>query len=284
MHQPMFSLEVFPPKRDAPVGTIYDTLDGLQGMHPDFISVTYGHGTHADRTATARIANTIRKEYGIPTVAHLTALYSDEAKVDEALEMFDHAGVDAVLALRGDYIEGEEPTGVFEHAVDLVRYIRERRPELKVFGACYPEGHIQSDSLDQDIDYLKAKVDAGATHLISQLFYDNEDFYRFLDKARAAGIDVPIEAGIMPISGAKSLRSMAAKNNTRVPAVVEALLDKWGNDVPTLREAGINYASAQITDLVAHGVDGVHLYTMNRPAGTRRIWRNVRPLFTKTEE
>jgi len=284
MHQPMFSLEVFPPKRDAPVGTIYDTLDGLQGMHPDFISVTYGHGTHADRTATARIANTIRKEYRIPTVAHLTALYSDEAKVDEALEMFDHAGVDAVLALRGDYIEGEEPTGVFEHAVDLVRYIRERRPELKVFGACYPEGHIQSDSLDQDIDYLKAKVDAGATHLISQLFYDNEDFYRFLDKARAAGIDVPIEAGIMPISGAKSLRSMAAKNNTRVPAVVEALLDKWGNDVPTLREAGINYASAQITDLVAHGVDGVHLYTMNRPAGTRRIWRNVRPLFTKTEE
>ena len=253
-------------------------------MHPDFISVTYGHGTHADRTATARIANTIRKEYRIPTVAHLTALYSDEAKVDEALEMFDHAGVDAVLALRGDYIEGEEPTGVFEHAVDLVRYIRERRPELKVFGACYPEGHIQSDSLDQDIDYLKAKVDAGATHLISQLFYDNEDFYRFLDKARAAGIDVPIEAGIMPISGAKSLRSMAAKNNTRVPAVVEALLDKWGNDVPTLREAGINYASAQITDLVAHGVDGVHLYTMNRPAGTRRIWRNVRPLFTKTEE
>lgn len=284
MHQPMFSLEVFPPKRDAPVGTIYDTLDGLQGMHPDFISVTYGHGTHADRTATARIANTIRKEYRIPTVAHLTALYSDEAKVDEALEMFDHAGVDAVLALRGDYIEGEEPTGVFEHAVDLVRYIRERRPELKVFGACYPEGHIQSDSLDQDIDYLKAKVDAGATHLISQLFYDNEDFYRFLDKARAAGIDVPIEAGIMPISGAKSLRSMAAKNNTRVPAVVEALLDKWGDDVPTLREAGINYASAQITDLVAHGVDGVHLYTMNRPAGTRRIWRNVRPLFTKTEE
>lgn len=284
MHQPMFSLEVFPPKRDAPVGTIYDTLDGLQGMHPDFISVTYGHGTHADRTATARIANTIRKEYRIPTVAHLTALYSDEAKVDEALEMFDHAGVDAVLALRGDYIEGEEPVGVFEHAVDLVRYIRERRPELKVFGACYPEGHIQSDSLDQDIDYLKAKVDAGATHLISQLFYDNEDFYRFLDKARAAGIDVPIEAGIMPISGAKSLRSMAAKNNTRVPAVVEALLDKWGNDVPTLREAGINYASAQITDLVAHGVDGVHLYTMNRPAGARRIWRNVRPLFTKTEE
>ncbi|KAA8817963.1 methylenetetrahydrofolate reductase [NAD(P)H] [Bifidobacterium rousetti] len=283
MHKPMFSLEVFPPKRDAPVGTIYDTLDGLQGLDPDFISVTYGHGTHADRTATARIANTIRKEYRIPTVAHLTALYSDEAKIDEALEMFEHAGVFAVLALRGDYIDGETPVGVFEHASDLVRYIRDRKPDLKVFGACYPEGHIQSASLDEDIEHLKEKVDAGATHLISQLFYDNEDFYRFLDKARAAGIDVPIEAGIMPINGAKSLRSMASKNRTRIPAAVESLLERWGSDVPTLREAGINYASAQITDLVAHGVDGVHLYTMNRPASTRRIWRNVRPLFDTAE-
>ena len=109
MHTPMFSLEVFPPKRDAPVGTIYDTLDGLEGLNPDFISVTYGHGTHSDRTATARIANTIHGEYGIPAVAHLTALYSDEAKIDEALDMFEAAGVSAVLALRGDYIDGEEP-------------------------------------------------------------------------------------------------------------------------------------------------------------------------------
>ena len=115
MHTPMFSLEVFPPKRDAPVGTIYDTLDGLEGLNPDFISVTYGHGTHSDRTATARIANTIHGEYGIPAVAHLTALYSDEAKIDEALDMFEAAGVSAVLALRGDYIDGEEPVTVTRH-------------------------------------------------------------------------------------------------------------------------------------------------------------------------
>lgn len=195
MHSPMFTLDVFPPKRNAPVGTIYDTLDGLEGLNPDFISVTYGHGTHSDRTATARIAHTISKEYGIPAVAHLTALYSDKAKIDEALDMFEEAGVSAVLALRGDYIDGEQLVGEFNHASDLVSYIRSVKPDFKVFGACYPEGHYQADSLDQDIENLKIKVDAGVTHLISQLFYDNEDFYRFLDKARAAGITVPDRGG-----------------------------------------------------------------------------------------
>ncbi|PJM79910.1 methylenetetrahydrofolate reductase [NAD(P)H] [Bifidobacterium scaligerum] len=279
MHTPMFSLEVFPPKRNAPVGTIYDTLDGLEGLNPDFISVTYGHGTHTDRTATARIAHTIRNEYGIPAVAHLTALYSDKAKVDEALDMFEQAGVEAVLALRGDYIEGEETVGVFKHASDLVAYIRERKPELKVFGACYPEGHYQAESLDQDIEYLKVKVDAGVTHLISQLFYDNDDFYRFIDKARAAGIDVPIEAGIMPVRGAKSVRRMAERNASRIPEHLAVILDKWEGNSEALRTAGIAYASQQIADLVAYGVDGIHLYSMNHPASTRRIWHNVQPLF-----
>ena len=158
MHSPMFTLEVFPPKRNAPVGTIYDTLDGLEGLNPDFISVTYGHGTHSDRTATARIAHTISKEYGIPAVAHLTALYSDKAKIDEALDMFEEAGVSAVLALRGDYIEGEQLVGEFNHASDLVSYIRSVKPDFKVFGACYPEGHYQADSLDQDIENLKSRL------------------------------------------------------------------------------------------------------------------------------
>ena len=284
MHSPMFTLEVFPPKRNAPVGTIYDTLDGLEGLNPDFISVTYGHGTHSDRTATARIAHTISKEYGIPAVAHLTALYSDKAKIDEALDMFEEAGVSAVLALRGDYIDGEQLVGEFNHASDLVSYIRSVKPDFKVFGACYPEGHYQADSLDQDIENLKIKVDAGVTHLISQLFYDNEDFYRFLDKARAAGITVPIEAGIMPVRGAKSVRRMAERNASRIPDRLNTLLNKWGDDIQSLRAAGILYASEQIADLVAHDVDGVHpLYSMNHPATTRRIWRNAEPLFRGTQ-
>ena len=281
MTTPMFSLEVFPPKRNAPVATIYDTLDGLEGLKPDFISVTYGHGTASDRTATARIAHTIRTEYGIPTVAHLTALYSDHEVIDHALEMFDEAGVQAVLALRGDYLPDQEPVGAFPHASDLVAYIREKRPDLKIFGACYPEGHYQAESLDEDIANLKKKVDAGASHLISQLFYDDDDFYRFLDKARAAGIDVPIEAGIMPVRGAKSVRRMAERNASRIPAKLNRILDKWADNPEALRAAGINYASDQITDLVAHGVDGIHLYTMNHPGGTRRIWQNVGCLFAR---
>lgn len=279
MTTPLFSLEVFPPRRNAPVGTIYDTLDGLQGLDPAFISVTYGTGKSKDRTATARIANTIRGEYGIPAVAHLTAQYLDREAADEALDMFEAAKVEGVLALRGDSVEGETPAGVFEYASDLVSYIREHRPRLKVYGACYPEKHPQARTLDEDIDNLKRKVDAGVTHLISQLFYDNEDFYRFLDKARAAGIDVPIEAGIMPITNAKSVRRMSTTCEARVPEPVETMLERWGDDSATLREAGIAYASQQVADLVAHGVDGVHLYTMNHPAVTRRIWNNVSALF-----
>lgn len=279
MDSPIFSLEVFPPRRDAPVGTIYDTLDGLQGLHPAFISVTYGTGRSKDRTATARIAHTIHAEYGIPAVAHLTARYLDRAAVDEALDLFDDAGVAGVLALRGDDIPGQEPSGAFPHASDLAAYIRSRRPDLRLYGACYPEGHPEAASLDEDIDNLRRKVDAGVTHLISQLFYDDADFLRFLDKARAAGIDVPIEAGIMPVTNAGSVRRMGRRCGSRIPDAVETMLERWGDDAATLREAGIAYASEQVVDLVAHGVDGIHLYTMNHPAVARRIWRNVQPLF-----
>ncbi len=280
MTSPLFSLEVFPPRRNAPVGTIYDTLDGLQGLAPAFISVTYGTGKSKDRTATARIANTIRGEYGIPAVAHLTAQYVDTEAAEVALDLFEVAKGGGILALRGDRVEGETPAGVFEYASDLVTYIRKTRPQLKVYGACYPEKHPQAKTLDEDIDNLKRKVDAGVTHLISQLFYDNVDFYRFLDKARAAGIDVPIEAGIMPVTNAKSVRRMSSTCEARVPESVEVMLQRWGENPATLREAGIAYASQQVADLVAHGVDGVHLYTMNHPAVVRRIWNNVSGLFT----
>ena len=281
MHTPMFSLEVFPPKRTSPVGTIYDTLDGLNDMKPDFISVTYGTGKSADRTATARIAHTIHSEYGIDAVAHLTAQYLTARDVDEALAMFDEAKVSGVLALRGDRNSEREPAGVFTHASDLVCYIRKRRPNLKIYGACYPEKHRQAATLDEDVANLKAKVDAGASHLISQLFYDDDDFIAFLGKARAAGIDVPIEAGIMPVTNAKSVRRMTNMCSSRVPRKLERMLEKWGDDPRTLREAGIIYASEQISDLVAQGVDGVHLYTMNHPSVSRRIWQNVGNLFEK---
>ncbi len=280
MTAPLFSLEVFPPKRTAPVGTIYDTLDGLHGVEPAFISVTYGTGRQADRTATARIAHTIRSEYGIAAVAHLTAQYLTREQADEALDMFAQAQVMAVLALRGDRNPDREPAGVFLHASDLTAYIRRTHPEMTVFGACYPECHPQSADLDDDIHYLKLKVDAGASHLISQLFYDNTDYLHFLDKAHAAGINVPIEAGIMPVTNAASVRRMTSMCSSKVPERLAVILDRWGDDPASLKEAGIIYASEQIADLVARGVDGIHLYTMNHPGVTRRIWNNVRGLFT----
>ncbi|MFT8356098.1 MAG: methylenetetrahydrofolate reductase [NAD(P)H] [Bifidobacterium aquikefiri] len=275
----MFSLEVFPPRRTAPVGTIYDTLDGLQGMHPDFISVTYGTGKQADRTATARIANTIRTEYGIPAVAHLTARYADKTTIDHELDLFEDAGVKATLALRGDSQLGTDPCGEFQYASDLVRYIRERKPEMTVYAACYPECHPEAPNLDVDIDNLKTKVDAGANHLISQLFFDNEDYLKFLDKVRAAGITVPIEAGIMPVTNASRVKHMVGMCGSRIPSTVEHMIERWGEDPSAMQEAGIIYASAQISDLVARGVDGIHLYTMNKAVTTRRIWNNVRSLF-----
>lgn len=279
MGVPQFSLEVFPPKRNGPVGTIYDTLDGLEGVRPDFISVTYGTGRSADRTATARISHTVRSEYDIPVVAHLTAQYLDEQQADEALDMFHQAGVKAVLALRGDRVEGRDPAGVFCHASDLVAYIRKTCPDMDVFGACYPECHPDAANLDEDIAHLKTKVDAGASHLISQLFFDNEDFLRFVDKARAAGIDVPIEAGIMPVTNAAQVRRMVSMCGARVPAGITAILDRWGEDREAIKQAGILYASQQIADLVSQGADGVHVYTMNHPATTRKIWNNVASLF-----
>lgn len=279
MHSPIFSLEVFPPKSHTPVNTIYDTLDGLGSVDPVFISVTYGHGALQDRSLTARIANTIRHDYQIPVVVHLTALYSDKKIIDEALGMFHQAGVSGVLALRGDTVEGQEPCGVFEHASDLAAYIHEVDPKMKIFGACYPECHMEASCLKTDVDNLSKKVDAGVTHLITQLFYNNDDFYRFLDLVRSRGIDVPIEAGIMPVRSAKSINSMTARNGCKISPEVRAIVERWGDDPSSLLQAGIVYASEQIVDLVAHGVDGIHLYTMNRPVLARRIWANVESLF-----
>lgn len=280
-YKPKFSLEVFPPKRTSPIGTIYDTLDGLRGLDPDFISVTYGTGKSSYRTATARIANTIRSEYGIKTVAHLTARYLDYDDVDEALDMFDKAGVSGVLALRGDVIENQNAAGVFNHASDLVSYIHSKRPDLPILGACYPEKHPEAATLQEDIDNLKRKVDAGVTHLISQLFYNNDDFLHFRDLARKAGINVPIEAGVMPVVNANQVKRMTKMCSSKISEPVLAMIERWGSNPEVLQDAGSIFASQQINDLVAEGVDGIHLYTMNRPGVTRSIWSNVKPLFTK---
>ena len=266
----VFSCEVFPPKRDMPVDSIYTTLDGLKDIRPDFISVTFGAGGSQVNQTTHEIASIIQNRYHIPAMAHLTCVAAGRAQVDRLLPQLKVDGGENVLALRGD-INPDIPSKTdFAHASDLVAYIH-ARGDFGVSAACYPEGHLESPDLVSDIRHLKEKVDAGAQHLVSQLFFDNEDFFRFLERARIAGINVPIEAGIMPVLSQNSIRRMVSMCGASMPRKLTRILAKYGDHPEALREAGIAYAIDQISDLIAGGVDGIHLYTMNNPDVARQI-------------
>lgn len=267
----VFSCEVFPPKKTSPVDSIYKTLDGLKDIQPDFISVTFGAGGSSTVNQTTReIASIIQNQYHIPAMAHLTCVAAGREDVDQMLADLKAAGVENILALRGDVNPNIPPKKDFLHADELVSYIR-ANSDFGVSGACYPEGHPQSPDLVSDIRYLKQKVDAGAQHLVSQLFFDNDDFFRFLERCRIAGIDVPIEAGIMPVLSAKSIQRMVSMCGASMPGKLTRLLARYGDHPEAMREAGIAYAIDQISDLIAGGVDGIHLYTMNNPAVAKQI-------------
>ena len=270
----VFSCEVFPPKKDSPVDTIYQTLDGLKDIKPDFISVTFGAGGSQVNQSTREIAAIIQKQYHIPAMAHLTCITATKGEVTELLYDLKADGVENVLALRGDRNPDYPPKTEFLHADELVAFIR-RRGDFGVSAACYPEGHPESPDAVSDLRYLKQKVDAGAQHLVSQLFFDNEDVLRFLERARIAGITVPIEAGIMPVLNQKSIERMVSLCGASIPRKLSRILARYGDHPEALREAGIAYAIDQISDLVAAGVDGIHLYTMNNPAVARQISDSV---------
>ena len=267
----VFSCEVFPPKKTSPVDSIYKTLDGLKDIRPDFISVTFGAGGSATvNQTTHEIAAIVQNRYGIPSMAHLTCVGAGREDVDRILARLKADGVDNVLALRGDVNPDYPPKTDFAHANELIAYIR-AHSDIGVSAACYPEGHPESPDPVSDIRYLKEKVDAGAQHLVSQLFFDNEDFYRFLERCRIAGINVPIEAGIMPVLSARSIQRMVSLCGASMPRKLTRLLARYGDHPQALREAGIAYAIDQISDLIAAGVDGIHLYTMNNPEVSRQI-------------
>ena len=266
----VFSCEVFPPRRDMPIDSIYTTLDGLKDIHPDFISVTYGAGGSKVNQTTREIASIIENKYHIPAMAHLTCVGADKNDVDQLLADLKADGVENILALRGDVNPEVPPKTDFAHASDLVTYIRSHS-DFGVSAACYPEGHLESPDLVSDIRHLKEKVDAGAQHLVSQLFFDNEDFFRFLERARIAGIDVPIEAGIMPVLSRSSIQRMVSMCGASLPSKLTRILARYGDHPAALREAGIAYAIDQISDLIAGGVEGIHLYTMNDPAVAQQI-------------
>ncbi len=270
----VFSFEIFPPKKDGSIDTVYKTLDGLVDLKPDFISVTYGAGGSLPGCSTREIVSIIKDKYHTESIAHLTCVNSTKADIDRVIEEFKRSGIENVLALRGDINPDIPPKTDFRYASDLIAYMKERS-DLSFSGGCYPEGHPEAPTLDADIANLKRKVDAGASHLISQLFFDNNLFYDFLDKARGAGINVPIEAGIMPCVNAKQIQRMVTMCGASLPHKFTKLIARFENKPEAMRDAGITYAVDQIVDLAANGVDGIHLYTMNNPYIARKISESV---------
>lgn len=276
----IYSLEVFPPKKTTSIDTIYNTLYGLRGLRPDFISVTYGAGgSPSQKQKTCEIASMIRSEYGIEPVSHLTCVGSTKESVRSFLDQLKASGVSNVLALRGDKTP-ENDVIDFKHADDLTRFIREYDDSFNVIGACYPEGHCEAASLDEDIENLKRKVDAGATHLISQLFFDNGQFYNFMDKVEKSGIRVPIEAGIMPVVNKSQIERTVSMCGASFPVKFSKMINKYADDPTALKDAGIAFATEQIIDLINNDVRGIHLYTMNRVEVATRITESISNILT----
>lgn len=274
----VFSFEIFPPKKTSPIETIYDTLEQLSDLKPDFISVTYGTGSKEDKYTTCEIATIIKEKYNVDPVAHLTCISSTKEDVVEVLGELKKSGIENILALRGDINPNIPIKEDFRHASDLVEFIK-KDFDFHVSGACYPETHGEATSMVEDIINLKKKVDAGATHLMSQLFFDNNAFYSFLEKARIAGINVPIEAGIMPVINKNQIERMVTMCGASLPNKFVKMMQKYDGHPQALRDAGIAYAIDQIVDLISNGVDGIHLYTMNNPYVARRISESIGSLI-----
>ncbi|MGL5574074.1 MAG: methylenetetrahydrofolate reductase [NAD(P)H] [Sarcina sp.] len=275
----VFSFEVFPPKASSSIDVIYKTLDELKGLSPDFISVTYGAGGNSKDNRTAEIAGLIKNKYGIEPLAHLTCINSSEDEIKEVLDNLKSKNVENILALRGDIPNGEFLTGNYRYSDDLIKTVREFGG-FNIAGACYPEGHNKEESLDRHIEVLKRKIDAGAEHLISQLFFDNDDFYKFLDKSISAGVDIPIQAGIMPVLNGKQIDRIVTMCGAKFPKKFMKIVDRYGHDKIALRDAGIAYAVEQIIDLASSGVDGIHLYTMNNAYVASKINESVTSIVT----
>ncbi len=271
------SFEVFPPKSTTPVESIYQTIDGLSALEPDFISVTYGAGGGTNN-ATIGICDAIKHKYGIEAVAHLPCINLTREEVLSELAEMKSAGIENILALRGDINPNIPPKNEFHYASELVELIRENG-DFNIIGACYPEGHPEAPSMVEDLRHLKEKVDAGCSQLISQLFFDNEDFYAFREKTAIAGIDVPIEAGIMPVTNRRQIERMVTLCHAKLPKKFITIMEKYEHDPIAMRDAGIAYAVSQIVDLLANDIDGIHLYTMNNPYIAEKICSAVASLF-----
>lgn len=274
----VFSFEVFPPKKNEEIYDLYKTLDTLKTLNPDFISVTYGAGG-SNAKKTVSIASHIKNVCKIDAIAHLTAVAMDEEALEHLLQELKDNSISNVLALRGDRPKDMNDDAYtnrkFLYAEEIIRIIR-KQPDICIAAACYPEMHPESISRETDLKYLKQKVDAGVDFLITQMFFDNDKFYQFREDAIHYGINIPISVGIMPITSSKQLGTSVSLSGTSVPNSLSNLVAKYADNPDDMRKAGIEYATRQIEDLIANGVDGIHLYTMNKAATTCEIMNNVR--------
>jgi methylenetetrahydrofolate reductase (NADPH) len=276
----VLSFEVFPPKKTSPIESVYGVLEELCDLKPAYMSVTYG-AAGTTRGFTLDVAGQIRSSAGIPVMPHMTCIASTRNDVDTMLGTIRDKGIDNIMALRGDIPQDGVMQHDFEHASDLVAYIRstDAGKDICIGGACYPEGHVESPSMASDIDNLRKKVDAGTDFLTTQMFFDNTTYFNFLYKLREAGITVPVLPGIMPITAARQLSRSVALSGTSVPARFRAIVDHFGSDPEAMKQAGIIYASEQIIDLLANGIRNIHVYSMNKPDVAEGILNNLQKLI-----
>jgi len=275
---PILSFEIFPPKKAQALECINDTLAELCHLNPDFISVTFGAGGSAVDNKTIELGRKIKNDFNIEPLIHLTCLNYNKEEILTILAQLRHEKLMNILALRGDENPDFTPKEDFKYASDLVAFIKEQG-DFSISGACYPETHIEAKDAVSDIKNLKIKVDAGVSHLVSQLFFDNQIFYDFYEKTRIAGIDVPIEAGIMPVTNKKQVERMVTLCGATLPAKFKRILDRYEDKPEALFDAGMAYAINQIVELIAAGVDGIHIYTMNKPIIAKRICEGIKNLI-----
>ena len=272
------SFEVFPPKTDTSFESVKNATEEIARLRPSFMSVTYGAGGGTSRY-TLEIAKNIKESYGVPTLAHLTCVSSTKETVKRKIEELKTAGIENVMALRGDLtpelMDSDRSAWAYRHAVDLVRELKESGADFCIGGACYPEIHPESTNQKEDIKYLKEKVDAGCDFLTTQMFFDNNLLYNFLYKIREAGITVPVIPGIMPITNGNQIERAIKLSGSFMPQRFKSLVDKFGTTPAAMKQAGIAYATDQIIDLFANGITNVHVYSMNKPDVAAAIQNNL---------
>ena len=278
--QVTISVELFPPKKGSQLENYKAIVGQMAELKPSYISCTYG-ATGGTSDYTVEIADTINS-HGIPAIAHLTCASSTKEKVQSVIKELKERNIENILALRGDIPEDADfpLPDQYHHAIELIGEIKEIG-DFCIGGACYPEGHPEAATMEEDLQHLKEKVDAGCDYLTTQMFFDNNVYYRFLYKALAKGINVPVVPGIMPVTNAAQVKRTISLTGNLVPAKFLSIVDRFGNDPEAMKQAGIAYATEQIIDLIANGVNHIHIYSMNKPDVAGAIMDNLSKIYVR---